>query len=119
MNRAGKTLGIDSCFRVGVVGCGAITRQMHLPVLLSLPTVEVVWLCDQDDSKASVLSNACGVRAIPIQDLLADALPPVDGLLLAIPNGARPRYFDLFAAGRQRQFTWKSLLQGHLRNTIA
>jgi predicted dehydrogenase len=83
---------------VGVIGCGAIVRNVHLPVLLSLPEVEVAWLTDQDASKARGLSAASGVAALKLPDDLAE-LPNTDVLLLAIPNGARPPYLDLIRKG--------------------
>jgi len=79
---------------VGVVGCGTIVRNVHLPILLALPGVEVAWLTDRDASKARALSSASGIEAIPVPEQL-NQLPKVDVLLLGIPNGARPPYLDL------------------------
>lgn len=33
--------------RLGIVGCGAVTREMHLPAFIQSPNVEVTYLCDR------------------------------------------------------------------------
>lgn len=86
---------------VGVIGCGTIVRNVHLPVLLSLPGIDVAWLADRDASRARALSAASGVDALPVSEELTH-LPKVDILLLGIPNGARPPYFDLIRQGLAR-----------------
>ena len=32
--------------KIGVIGCGAIANQYHMPALKSLPDCEVVAVCD-------------------------------------------------------------------------
>lgn len=83
---------------LGIVGCGAITRQIHLPTLLALPDVRVEWLYDRDTGRGAALSAAAAVPALG--DGEGERLPPVEGLLLAIPNGARPPFFDGLREGR-------------------
>ena len=36
--------------KIGIVGCGAITRHAHLPAWLANPAVQVVALCDRDEA---------------------------------------------------------------------
>ena len=49
--------------RVGIVGCGAIVREAHLPVITSDPGVEVVLLCDRDRGNATLLAREFGLDA--------------------------------------------------------
>ena len=83
---------------VGIVGCGAIVRNVHLPVLLSMPQLQVVWISDSDEARAKALSISSGVKTINIARVLNESAP-VDILLLAIPNGPRPPYIDLVRRG--------------------
>ncbi len=91
----------DDLLTVGVIGCGTIVRNIHLPVLLSLPGINVAWLTDQDISKAQALSAASGVDALPLPGQLNHLLK-TDILLIAIPNGGRPPYLDLIREGLMR-----------------
>jgi predicted dehydrogenase len=84
--------------KVGIVGAGEITRQMHLPVLLNMPGVEIAWLFDRRDHQAAELAAAYRVKAIAAPS--PDALPPCDIALLAVPVNARQDYLRVFA---QRQ----------------
>jgi predicted dehydrogenase len=81
--------------KVGIVGAGEITRQMHLPVLLNVPDIEVAWLYDRRDHQAAALSAAYGVKAVGAAT--ADALPSCDVALLAVPVDARHDYLRVFA----------------------
>jgi predicted dehydrogenase len=86
---------MSRALQVGVVGAGEITRQMHLPVLLNMPDVEVAWLYDRRDHQAAALSAAYGVKAVAAAT--ADALPSCDVALLAVPVNARQDYLRVFA----------------------
>jgi predicted dehydrogenase len=72
--------------RVGVVGCGAIARAVHLPLLAQLPGVRVAALADPVESQrasARVLAPAAAV----FED--ADALlrAPLDAVVICSPTG--------------------------------
>lgn len=77
---------LEPRIRVGIIGAGAITAENHLPVLLSLPEFEVVWLTDADDARLAQISSAYGVRAVKNS---LDSWPDADVVLVAIPFGAR------------------------------
>jgi len=81
--------------QVGIVGAGEITRQMHLPVLLNVPDVEVAWLFDRRDQQAAALAAAYGIKAVTASS--PDALPSCDVALLAVPVNARQDYLRVFA----------------------
>lgn len=54
----------DGKVRVAMIGCGAATRELHLPVLSGHPGVEVVALVDRDQARAAELAAAYKVPAI-------------------------------------------------------
>ena len=37
--------------KIGVIGSGVIARTIHLPVLTSMPDVQVAWVADADDAR--------------------------------------------------------------------
>jgi predicted dehydrogenase/nucleoside-diphosphate-sugar epimerase len=70
--------------RVAVIGCGAIAREIHLPVLAGHDGVRVVALVDRDVARAGELAQAYGVGTV-----LADAAEltrgQVDAVVIATP----------------------------------
>ncbi|MEQ1716831.1 MAG: Gfo/Idh/MocA family oxidoreductase [Hyphomicrobium sp.] len=82
---------------VGVIGCGAIVRQLHLPVLKSLPDVAVKWIADKDSALANEVAAANRVEPVEYCGNLS-LLPTVDVLLIAIPWGARPQIYQQLQA---------------------
>ncbi len=50
--------------QAGVVGVGWIAQVIHVPILVKLPDVEVVAICDRDKSKARFVAEK--VRASPL-----------------------------------------------------
>ena len=70
--------------RVGIVGCGAIVREAHLPVITSEPGVEVAMLCDRDRGNAARLAREFGLDAAITTDL-ADFADNVDLAIVAVP----------------------------------
>lgn len=78
---------------IGIVGAGKITHAMHLPVLLNMPQVRVAWLADADTARATSVARAYGVPAVNLPRIAAE-LPSADVVLLAIPVGPRPAYYE-------------------------
>jgi myo-inositol 2-dehydrogenase/D-chiro-inositol 1-dehydrogenase len=73
--------------RLGIVGCGWATANLHLPALRRIPHYDVVALADMDVERAEVLGSRLGVRY-----RLADALeliehPEVDAVAVCVPPG--------------------------------
>lgn len=80
---------------IGVVGAGDIARKVHLPVLLAMPSVRVLWVYDANVAQGRSVAKAFRVPAV---NLCSPAdLPACDVALLAIPVGARAPYYDAFA----------------------
>jgi len=70
--------------RLGIVGCGAITREAHLPVIVGDRRVELAVLCDRDRSNATHAAHASGVDAEIATDV-ADLAGKVDAAIVAVP----------------------------------
>ena len=43
--------------KVGVIGCGGVAQVIHLPLLSKHPDVEIIALCEVDNSKAAILAD--------------------------------------------------------------
>ncbi len=72
--------------RVGVVGCGRVAQQKHLPIIASLPEAELVAVCDLDRATRERLVEQYGLRASfeNFHELVAhDA---VDAVMVAVPT---------------------------------
>jgi myo-inositol 2-dehydrogenase/D-chiro-inositol 1-dehydrogenase len=73
---------------VGLVGCGAIARAVHLPVLRGLPDVRVTALADPDpEGRAAALALVPGARAFPSAEALFEA-GELDAVVIAAPTTA-------------------------------
>ncbi len=75
-----------------------MTADNHLPILSSLPDVEVAWLTDINAARLERIAGAFGVRRAPPEPA---SWPAVDLLLLATPYGARGAWHETLA-GRVR-----------------
>ena len=71
--------------RLGIVGCGMITSESHLPAVLKSPMVEAAFLVDSDLERANSLVRKYGIPTPTTTDL-AKALDHVDGVMVATPN---------------------------------
>ena len=76
--------------RVGVVGCGRVAQQRHLPIIAGLPEAELVAICDVDGDTRQRLSQQFGLQfsfedyrdlvAQDAVDAVMSATPRLDGL---------------------------------------
>jgi predicted dehydrogenase len=70
--------------RLGIVGCGAIAREAHLPVIAGDREVEVTVLCDRDRGNATLAAREFGLDAAITTDL-TDLAGMVDAAIVAAP----------------------------------
>lgn len=70
--------------RLGIVGCGAITRAAHLPVIVADPRVRVTAFCDRDRRNAALTARESGVDAEIVVDV-GELAGKVDAALVAVP----------------------------------
>lgn len=71
--------------RIGVVGAGAISQLVHLPLLTERTDVEVVALADTDEAKARTIAQRFNVpRVVDDAALFADA--DLEAVVICTPN---------------------------------
>ena len=70
--------------KLALVGCGAITKGIHLPVAACADQVQVVMLADKALPRARELADKHGVTAITSD--YRDAIGQVDAAVVALPN---------------------------------
>ena len=75
-----------STLGIGIIGCGGITLQNHLPGLALCPDVRVAALCDSDPGTLQRASTAtgCTVTTSDYHQLLAR--DDVHAIIIATPN---------------------------------
>jgi predicted dehydrogenase len=82
--------------RIGVIGTGQIARQVHLPVLTSMPGVRVEWVADANGASAVGTARAFKLRAIDLP-LSPGKASDCDVVLIASPVGTRGPYLEHLA----------------------
>lgn len=71
--------------RLGIVGTGAISQVVHVPILTERADVNVMALADADPHKAKTLAERFGVpRVMEWEALVED--PELDAVVLTTPN---------------------------------
>lgn len=71
--------------RVGLVGAGAVSQVVHLPIFVEREDVEVVALADRDAHKAEMLSRRYSVpMAMDTDEMLS--VENLDAVILCTPN---------------------------------
>ncbi len=72
--------------RLGLIGCGAMACNVHLPALTSLGEFDVTAVAETDErARAKALKLAPGARAfVDYRDLLTQA--EIDAVIVALPN---------------------------------
>ncbi|MDB6122883.1 MAG: Oxidoreductase domain protein [Pedosphaera sp.] len=71
---------------VGIIGCGGIVLQNHLPGLALCPEAKLVALCDTNPAVLQSASHHTGVTATFTNYLDLVAHPGVDAVIIATPN---------------------------------
>lgn len=72
--------------RIGVLGAGGVSKDLHLPVLVNMPDVEISWICDKDKHHAQQLAKL--FRIPGVFDSI-EKCSDVEIVLVAIPVGYR------------------------------
>jgi len=71
--------------RVGVMGSGAVTQTVHLPLLSRLEGATVLALSDTDRRKAETVASRFGIpRVVSDEEMFRD--PEIDALVVSTPN---------------------------------
>ncbi len=72
--------------KVGVIGCGNIANNAHIPAYLANPEAEIKYFCDiiPERAQAAVEKYGCGVAVTDYHDVLND--PEVEAVSVCTPN---------------------------------
>src|SRR6202162_6225233 len=87
--------------RLGFVGCGRATQNLHLPVFRHLADWEVIAAADTDEGRLNAAANRFGIprRHLGYQSLLAD--PEVDVVAVCVPPNVHAKVaLAALAAGK-------------------
>jgi predicted dehydrogenase len=58
--------------RLGIIGCGYVTLDRHLPALRHVPEIEVVAVADDAPERATEVARRARARAVDVDALLGD-----------------------------------------------
>jgi predicted dehydrogenase len=72
--------------RIGIIGAGRVTRDLHLPVLINMEGVDISWICDKNERRARCLAKQYKILSVISQ---IENGSDVDIVLVAIPVGLR------------------------------
>ena len=70
--------------RLGIIGCGIVTRSCHLPALARIPQMRLAFLCDQNVENARALKSQFGLSAVVTANV-ADLTGQIDAAIVAVP----------------------------------
>ncbi|MDC7230670.1 MAG: Gfo/Idh/MocA family oxidoreductase [Sphaerochaetaceae bacterium] len=75
--------------KLGLIGCGIITQEAHVPALIRLKdTIEVVALCNHSEGKAITVRDLLGNPNLPIftsWETMLQKQKDLDAVLIALP----------------------------------
>lgn len=74
----------DRPVRLGIIGCGYVTEQSHLPAAAKVPAIDVVALADVRQRRAEELAAQFGVKHC-VSDY-RDLFGRVDAVIVALPH---------------------------------
>ena len=89
-----------SNIRVGVVGLGRLADNVRIPILRSLPGIEIAAVCDTDEKRLESISEKYGIlgRYRDHGDMIADA--SIDAaFVVASPPSVAPVAYDCLSSG--------------------
>jgi len=94
--------------KVGIIGAGDISTNMHIPVLRAMQAVSIRWIGDIDLARAERIGRANRLAVVSLEGDYSE-IPEVDIVLLAIPLPPRRNYFDFYTRGETAIFAEKPL----------
>ncbi|KMK78123.1 Gfo/Idh/MocA family protein [Alkalihalobacillus pseudalcaliphilus] len=87
--------------KVAVIGCGSIAKHRHIPEYLAHPEIELVAVCDINETRAKEMAQEHGIPTYytDYQDLLQDL--EVEAVSVCTPNYLHaPMSIDALKAGK-------------------
>ncbi|TDL33129.1 Gfo/Idh/MocA family oxidoreductase [Jeotgalibacillus sp. S-D1] len=71
--------------RVGIIGCGSITKHRHFPEYMAHSQAEIVAVCDLNEDRAKGYAEKAGAKVYTsYQELLSDS--SIDAVSVNLPN---------------------------------
>src|SRR5262245_8570095 len=74
-----------AALRLGIVGCGRIAEQGHIPAALSSPSVELVAVAESNPERLDFIVRSFDLPCLATTSA-ADLKARVDAILLLLPN---------------------------------
>jgi predicted dehydrogenase len=71
--------------RIGIVGCGFVARERHLPAIARVPEAVVTALADLEPGPLDELGRRSGVRSLHREPLELTRDPAVDAVAVCVP----------------------------------
>lgn len=93
--------------RLGVIGCGALARQAHLPNILAMPEAELAVCCDVDEQSLEECARIAPRARLEKDFQTVAADPEVDVLVVATTERFRVPIFEAAAAAGKPVYTEK------------
>ena len=87
--------------KIGIIGCGTIANNAHIPAYLNNPDVEIKYFCDiiPERADAAVEKYKCGKACVDYHDVIND--PEVEAVSVCTPNRMHMTIScDALAAGK-------------------
>lgn len=84
---------MEKKIEVGIIGAGAISSTVHLPLLSCFPNMSLSYIADIIDPKE--IADVYKIKSVKIDDV--SSLPHCDLVVLATPVGVRETYVQEFS----------------------
>lgn len=84
---------MEKKLEVGIIGAGAISSTVHLPLLSCFPNMSLSYIADIIDPKE--IADVYKIKSVKIDDV--SDLPHCDLVVLATPVGVREKYIQEFS----------------------
>src|SRR5579862_2225020 len=100
---------MSQALSVGVIGCGEIAQQYHLPILTTVPGFDVEWVCDLNLERARQCAATFGIGQ-SFRSL--NDCSGVQAVIVATPVGSRLKLLETIAARGWHAFCEKPFAPG-------
>lgn len=75
--------------KIGIIGCGIITQDAHIPALMRLKKdIDVIAICNHSEGKAHIVRDLLGNKEIPVYtnwEIMIKEQRDLDAVLIALP----------------------------------
>lgn len=77
--------------KVGIIGFGNISRNVHLPILLSRNDIQIIWIVEKNREFETLYKKKINFYS-NIEDAISSAIPEI--ALITVPYGERTKIFN-------------------------